>query len=170
VLSDEHASVQPVLDGMVEADLVHIAAHGGFRADSPLFSALRLADGPLIVHDLQWLRSTPAMIVLTACSAARNGVLAGDELLGTSTALLSLGVRTVVAPMLPVPDSATAQFSTDLHHALVGGNSPPVALAIAARLAFDRGDDGSVATAVSFQCMGTRSARFPVSAARRATL
>ncbi|MGH3321960.1 MAG: CHAT domain-containing protein, partial [Streptosporangiaceae bacterium] len=42
--------VSASLDG---ADLAHVAAHGRFRADNPLFSSIDLADGPLMVYDLE---------------------------------------------------------------------------------------------------------------------
>jgi CHAT domain-containing protein len=42
--------------GRPAAGQAHVAAHGVFRADSPMFSSLRLADGPLTVHDLERLR------------------------------------------------------------------------------------------------------------------
>ena len=109
---------------MEDADLVHLAAHGTFRADNPMFSSLRLADGPLSVHDFQRLARSPRIVVLTACSAARSGVYGGDELLGTSVALLALGVRSVVAPFLPVRDDATRTFAVDLHTALALGATP----------------------------------------------
>jgi tetratricopeptide (TPR) repeat protein len=49
VLGDGTATVARVLSAIDGARLVHIAAHGTFRADSPLFSSLRLDDGPLTV-------------------------------------------------------------------------------------------------------------------------
>jgi CHAT domain-containing protein len=42
-------AVKAVLDG---AELAHVAAHGRFRADNPLFSSIELADGALTVYDL----------------------------------------------------------------------------------------------------------------------
>jgi hypothetical protein len=43
------ASVEDALDGLGRAATAHIACHGQFRSDSPMFSSLRLADGPLTV-------------------------------------------------------------------------------------------------------------------------
>ena len=54
------------LDG---AWLAHIAAHGNFRADNPLFSSLMLDDGPLIVHDLERLNRAPYWLVLSCCDS-----------------------------------------------------------------------------------------------------
>ena len=49
-------AVCAALDGPT---LAHVAAHGRFRADNPLFSCLQLADGPLTVYDLEALKQAP---------------------------------------------------------------------------------------------------------------
>ena len=108
VLAGRDATVAAVLEAMGRSTLVHVAAHGTFRMDNPMFSTLHLHDGPLHVHELEELEAVPATVVLTACSAGRSGVLPGDELLGTSAVLMALGVRTLVAPLMPVADAAAA--------------------------------------------------------------
>src|SRR4029077_9192296 len=49
-------SVLLALDG---ASLAHVACHGRFRADSPLFSALELDDGTVTAFHLQPLPQPP---------------------------------------------------------------------------------------------------------------
>jgi CHAT domain-containing protein len=139
-------AVQAALEG---ADLVHLAAHGTFRADAPLFSSLRLADGALTVYEIERLAAAPDTLILPACDAAMAGVRPGDELLGTAAALLGLGVASVIAPVLPVPDQATKALMVALHERLQAGDPPSVALAGAADAA---GPDDAVARA--FVCIG----------------
>src|SRR5207253_9725347 len=98
------ATCANVLAAMERAELVHVAADGHFRADSPQFSSLLLADGPLTVYDIECVQRVPRTVVLSSCDAAPVEVRAGDELLGVAAALLGLGVRTVVAPVFSVPD------------------------------------------------------------------
>jgi CHAT domain-containing protein len=129
VLRGEAATVTDVQGALERAELVHLAAHGTFRSDAPLFSSLRLADGAVTVYELERLRSAPTTLILPACDAARVGVQAGDELLGTAAALLGLGVASVVAPVLPVPDSATTPLMLSLHERLRRGEGPSEALA-----------------------------------------
>lgn len=112
------AAVLAALDG---AGVAHIAAHGRFRSDNPLFSALELADGPLMVHDLDQLRRAPDMVVLSACDVASSAHAAGDELLGLMAALFGLGTRTVVASAVPVPDEATPALMDRFHAGLGAG-------------------------------------------------
>ena len=56
VLEGPEATSEATLEIAEGADILHIAAHGTFRADSPMFSALHLADGPLTIYDLERLR------------------------------------------------------------------------------------------------------------------
>ncbi len=50
MLAGGSATTARVLAAIDGAGLAHIAAHGTFRADSPMFSSLRLDDGPLALH------------------------------------------------------------------------------------------------------------------------
>jgi CHAT domain-containing protein len=47
------------------ASVVHIAAHGRFRADAPLFSYLQLADGPLTTADVFGLDLRATLVTLS---------------------------------------------------------------------------------------------------------
>ena len=53
------ATAANVLAALDDAWLAHIAAHGTFRADNPMFSSLLLDDGPLTVHDFERLGRKP---------------------------------------------------------------------------------------------------------------
>lgn len=156
------ATVSRCLEQLPRAEIAHVAAHGTFRSDNPMFSSLRVADGEIWVHDLARLSGTPDLVILTACDAGRSGVMAGDELLGTATALLSIGVQTVIAPLLPVPDDATARFGVRLHQHLVAGASPEQARANAAAEERATGEPAAIAVAAAFHCIGTRHASAPL--------
>ena len=128
VLEDEDARVPRVLRELDGAALAHIAAHGTFRADSPMFSSLRMADGPLIVHDFERLDRSPYRIILSSCDTARLASVGADELLGLVTALLPLGTAGVVASSAPVNDAAVVPLMLALHKGLGSGLSLAEAL------------------------------------------
>lgn len=113
------------------ADLVHIACHGQFRTDNPMFSSLHLADGPLIVHDLERLDRMPETVVLPACSVANAKAVQGGSLLGLATALITLGACNVIAPLTPINDASSVTVMQRLHRELVAGRSPAASLAVA---------------------------------------
>jgi tetratricopeptide (TPR) repeat protein len=152
-LTGSAATVEAALAGLDGAAVAHIAAHGRIRSDNPLFSALDLADGPLTVYDLERLGRAPRLVLLPACQSGVGQVLAGDEVLGLTSALFALGTRTVVATVIPVPDEATRPMMLALHAALGRGLLPAEALA-QARTAADVHDSAALATASGFVCYG----------------
>lgn len=165
VLVGSTATTAAVMDALERADVAHLAAHGAFRADNPQFSSLELGDGPLTVFDLEGLRSCPRVVVLPACSAAVLDVRAGDEVIGTTAALLRVGARAIVAPVLPVPDGATARFSVGLHERLRDGAATADALRdIAAELRASS-DPASLLVADAFVCLGADDPPEPSSSA-----
>ncbi|CAL9649299.1 hypothetical protein SUDANB176_06569 [Streptomyces sp. enrichment culture] len=128
VLEHDAVTVPRVLAELDGAALAHIAAHGAFRADGPLFSSLRMADGPLIVHDFERLDRSPYRIILSCCDTARFATVGADELLGLVTALLPLGTAGVVACSAPVNDAAVVPLMLALHKGLGAGLSLAQAL------------------------------------------
>ena len=154
VLTGEAATVHAVCQRMPIAGVMHIAAHGRFRADNPLFSHLRLADGPLTVHDLESLPGVPGLVVLASCDAARSALFGGEELLGLAAAFLSLGTTTLVGPMVLVDDVATARLTVALHERLTRPMSPAAALAAVQADALSGGSAREVAAAAALLCLG----------------
>jgi CHAT domain-containing protein len=158
VLLAEHASVGAVAAALETAARAHIASHGTFRADNPLFSALQLADGPLTVYDLERLRAAPRDMILSACDGGVTAVRPGDELMGFSGALLALGTSALIASVVPVPDEPTHRLMLTLHERLAAGDEPATALAAASASALDRQVPADYATAAGFVCFGAGSA------------
>ncbi|MFE6282266.1 CHAT domain-containing protein [Streptomyces sp. NPDC057877] len=152
VLEHDEARVPRVLEELDGAALAHIAAHGTFRADAPLFSSLRMADGPLIVHDFERLDRSPYRIILSSCDTARLASVGADELLGLVTALLPLGTAGVVAASAPVNDAAVVPLMLTLHKGLSAGLS--VAEALRDARAALPGDSVHQATGWAFTAFG----------------
>ena len=153
VLADGSATADAVLEAIDGASLVHVAAHGTFRADSPLFSAIELDDGPLTVYDLERLKQAPYRVVLSSCSSAIGVAVGADELLGLVSALISLGSAGVVASVVPVNDPATVPLMTALHDHLRAGSDLAEALTLARHAVSS--DPVAQATAYSFIALGT---------------
>ena len=153
VLGDGTATAARVLDAIEGARLVHIAAHGTFRADSPLFSALRLDDGPLTVYDLERLRRGPRQLVLSSCDSGVVAPAGADEVLGLASSLIPLGTTAIVASVVPVNDVAVVPLMIALHRELRGGAGLADALCDA-RHEF-QSDPVAAATGLSFVCLGS---------------
>lgn len=130
-LSGDEATGERCLELFGEAGLVHVACHGTFRTDNPLFSSIHVTDGPLNVYDFERVEQLPDTVILSACSVAGSKVLQGGSLLGLATALTTLGACTVIAPLTPVSDAASVTVMQRLHQAIVAGDAPAAALASA---------------------------------------
>lgn len=141
------AGVDAVIGALDGAAFAHIAAHGRFRADNPLFSELRLWDGPLTVYDLERLGTPPRHVVLSSCDSGLPAVRPGDEVLGLAAALLALGTRSLVAAVMPVPDRVSRSVTVRFHALRRGGLGTAGALAVAQREAASPG-------ALGFVCLG----------------
>jgi len=152
-LVGSNATCDAVRAAVAGAGLVHIACHGRLRADSPTFSSLSLADGPLTVHDLERLPTPAHRWVLAACDLGTPGDLLGTELQGVLAALLHSGAAGVVAATASVPDRQTSVFMTDLHEQLAGGTSLSVAVA-AARARCDPSVPEELVVRTAFSCYG----------------
>jgi len=152
LLGQGSATAEQVLSVLDGAWLAHIAAHGIFRADNPLFSSIQLDDGPLTVHDFERLGRAPHWLVLSSCDSGVAAAVGADELLGLVSSLVPLGAVGIVASVVPVNDPAAVPLMLALHDALQKGATLPGAL-LAARQA-TRGDPLAEATAHSFIALG----------------
>jgi tetratricopeptide (TPR) repeat protein len=130
------------------AAVVHLAAHGVHVAQNPLFSFLRLADGPLFAYELE-ASNVPQHVVLSACELGQVTVRPGEEALGLTSVLLHLGVRCVVAGVADVNDDLAADVMLDYHRQLARGRDSAEALA---------GAIAASETVVSFVCFGAATA------------
>jgi tetratricopeptide (TPR) repeat protein len=146
------ATAGQVLHALDGAWLAHIAAHGTFRADNPLFSSIQLDDGPLIVHDLERLARAPYRLVLSSCDSGVAAPVGADELLGLVSSVVPLGAAGIVASIVPVNDLAAVPVMLALHDELHRGATLPEAHLAARRAA--AGDPLAEATAHSFMALG----------------
>lgn len=93
-----------------QCQLLHVACHGLFRGDNPMFSALKLHDGWLTAADVAQFDLTGALVTLSACESGRSHVINGDEILGLTYAFLSAGAATLLVSQWLVQDQVTAEL------------------------------------------------------------
>ena len=93
-----------------QCQLVHIATHGHFREDNPMFSGVLLGDSYLSLYDLYHLRLPVELITLSGCSTGLNVIVGGDELLGLVRGLLYAGAQSLLLSLWDVHDKTTATF------------------------------------------------------------
>ena len=127
-LLDEQATLKAVRRQAPESDVLHLACHGQFRPDNPLFSSLRLADGWLTVREAAALDLRCGLVTLSACETGVSAVAPGDELIGLARGFFAAGAPSLVLSLWTVDDDATADLMTDFYTRLRDGASPAAAL------------------------------------------
>jgi CHAT domain-containing protein len=128
VLQGEAATLAAVQGQAGNCRLLHLATHGLYRADNPLFSGLQLADGWLLARDLYALRLSCDLATLSACQTGVALAEAGDELFGLVRGFLAAGARSVAASLWPADDEATAALMHEFYERLLQGQSKASAL------------------------------------------
>jgi len=111
-----------------EADILHLACHGQFRSDNPMFSSLHLADGFVTVADISVQRLRAEVVTLSACETGLNKLYAGDEILGLARGFLSAGAASLVLSLWTVNDEATVRLMKDLYRNLQRSRSVAASL------------------------------------------
>ena len=128
VLSDQRATMEALRTKAPGCGVLHLACHGMFRVDNPMFSSLKLHDGWLMAVDVMKLDLTGALVTLSACETGRNEVFAGDELIGLVRAFLGAGAATLVASLWLVQDETTARLMEKWYEQLRNGVGRSAAL------------------------------------------
>jgi CHAT domain-containing protein len=107
---------------------VHIATHGYFRQDNPMFSSIRLGTSHLSLYDMAHLQLPVELVVLSGCATGLNVVTPGDELMGLVRGLLQSGAQSLVLSLWDVDDDSTQQFMVEFYTELQRGRPKAEAL------------------------------------------
>ncbi|HKV61371.1 MAG TPA: CHAT domain-containing protein [Candidatus Acidoferrum sp.] len=97
------------------SSLLHIATHGTYRQDNPMFSGIRLGDGYLNLHDLYQIRLPAKLVTLSGCATGMNFVSAGDELLGLQRGLFCAGATSLLLSLWDVHDETTSALMQEFY-------------------------------------------------------
>jgi tetratricopeptide (TPR) repeat protein len=133
-LAGPAADQAAVKAALAEASVLHLAAHGTHQPENPLFSSIRLADGPLFAYELDESARPAEHVVLAACELGQATIRPGDEALGLTSVLLHLGTRSVISGVAKVHDEVAANVMGGYHRALCRGVDSAQALADACEL------------------------------------
>jgi tetratricopeptide (TPR) repeat protein len=128
LLRDQQATVEALRSKVPGCGVLHLACHGMFRVDNPMFSSLKVGDGWLAASDVTRLDLAGALVTLSACESGRNEVYAGDELMGLTRAFLGAGATTLVASLWLVQDETTAELMENWYEHLSEGVGRATAL------------------------------------------
>ncbi len=120
------------LDGIGHDAIVHLACHGLYRPDNPLFSALQMGDRWVTGAEVLDLDLRGALVTLSACESGRPG-RGTAEPVGLAWSFLAAGASGVVVSQWVVDDKVTLELMTDMYQGLADGLTPAEALRSAQR-------------------------------------
>ena len=132
VFVGEEAGADLLKEHGPKAGKLHIAAHGVFRADNPMFSSLKLGDSWLNLVDIFNLKLGAELTTLSACETGMSALYEGDELLGLTRGFLYAGTPSLVVSLWRVNDRSTTLLMKRFYEGLLDGLSKPEALRQAA--------------------------------------
>jgi len=118
---EERATLEEVRRLAPACRILHLATHGDFRPDNPLFSGLALADGWLTTLDIFNLKLQASLVTLSACQTGRSVVGGGDELHGLMRSFLAAGAASLVATLWAVEDQSAAYLMKTFYARLADG-------------------------------------------------
>lgn len=118
----EHATSSLLREKGPESGLLHIATHGVYRQDNPMFSGIRLGDGYLNLYDLYQMKLNARLVALSGCATGMNFVAAGDELLGLQRGLFCAGATTLLLSLWDVHDESTALLMGHFYKRYIEGH------------------------------------------------
>ncbi|MBN1874093.1 MAG: CHAT domain-containing protein [Anaerolineae bacterium] len=131
LLLDNEATLAHLQAQAATCSLLHLATHGVFRADAPLFSTLQLADGPLTAEALEtWQLSNPELVTLSACETGVS-LSRGSDLLGLARTFWRAGARRLLVSQWAVDDVSTAELMVHFYREFLAGCPPAHALRLA---------------------------------------
>lgn len=131
LLVGEEASEEALRQHAPGSRFVHIATHGLFRRDNPMFSAIQLGTTRLSLFDLYDLRLDAELVVLSGCGTGLGAVFGADELVGLTRGLLYAGAQCVLVTLWDVNDASTAAFMRHFYRHLGRGTQRAAALRLA---------------------------------------
>ena len=126
-----------VLAGHLQySQVIHLSLHGILNDKEPELSGLVLSqidskgqriDGLLRAHEIEDMKFSADLVVLSACRSGLGKDLRGEGLLALSQSFLSGGASSVIASLWRIDDRATAELMKHFYHGLIFEKLSPAA-------------------------------------------
>jgi CHAT domain-containing protein len=128
------ATAQVLRERGLETGVLHIATHGMYRQDNPMFSGIKMGDGYLNLYDLYQMRLGAKLVTLSGCATGMNFVADGDELLGLQRGLFCAGASSLLLSLWDVHDRSTAELMQEFYSRYIASGDMAGSLRAAMRI------------------------------------
>ncbi len=123
VFHGNKATIKAFHENAPNCNILHIAAHAVFREDSPLFSAIKFADGWLMARDLYDITLGCDLATLSACRTGSAFIAPGDEIYGLARGFLFAGAKSLAVSLWPADDVSTSVLMPAFYGGIQQGKS-----------------------------------------------
>jgi len=123
LLTGVAATKEELLRRAVGKRWIHVATHGLFREDNPMFSSIALGDGPFSLFDFYDLRLSADLATLSGCFTGLGAGTAGGEFLGLTRGLLFAGARAVQVGLWQIDDRSAREYMESFYGRLTAGEA-----------------------------------------------
>ena len=115
----EAATAKVLRERGPEIGVIHVATHGIYRQDNPMFSGIKMGDGYLNLYDLYQMRLGAKLVTLSGCATGMNFVADGDELLGLQRGLFCAGASSLLLSLWDVHDRSTSELMQEFYRGYI---------------------------------------------------
>jgi tetratricopeptide (TPR) repeat protein len=109
-------------------DLIHVAAHGRYDHENPMFSSIQLQDGHLLACDIARSSFRTRIATLASCDSASMGQPSGWEPQGLARAFLARRSEVVIGSLWPLNDQVAEHGFGSFYRRLKDGISVSTSL------------------------------------------
>jgi CHAT domain-containing protein/tetratricopeptide (TPR) repeat protein len=110
-------------------DVIHLAAHVEINSEKPWHCGVRIGENRFIrAADVACGRLRARLAVLSGCESAGGRAVAGEGVLGLTSAFIAAGVPATVSTLWPVDDRTTSAFIKVFYDRLADGETVSASL------------------------------------------
>ncbi|RZK78715.1 MAG: CHAT domain-containing protein [Pedobacter sp.] len=129
-LIDAEASIQNFNTAYESSSVLHISTHA-YLSGIQQEPTLSLNDGSVFLFELFASRSSPLLVVLSACRTADGLMAEGEGIMSLSRGFTAIGTQGTIAGLWNVNDEAAARITDNCYEGLLKGRKISVALHLA---------------------------------------
>ena len=113
IVKEKDFKKENLINGLPGKDMVHFATHGIVDADHPYSSGISTSDGTLTIEEILNADTTSLKFNLVALSACNTGIgklFPGDDQVGLTRAIMTIGTPSILSSLWSVSDESTAKL------------------------------------------------------------
>jgi len=130
-LSGEDAISKAFLNDINKHGIIHLATHGSLNPQNPMLSKIHFYDKTLTNYELENLKVSPELVVLSACNTANGKIKEGEGVISLSRGFFEAGVKSLQSSLWSIDDYTSSGIMKSMYTYLKKGESKSNSLRLA---------------------------------------